>query len=362
MHLQRGRLSAAAACARRVLDGCRDAGISESHNVTYARLVLTAVCRFRGEFDQARFHLEESITAEALPDSYGWISCGISLALLLRDEGDLAGAAEALEPLLAGRIGTMAPVIEVAVRVLHADLCMLDGRMDKSRALLDEAAGLWPDAAAVGLAVARLNIAEGRPTAAARSAAAVLEAQPHSLVTTVSATVLLAQALRQLGDVAGAAEQVERALRLAAPEGIGGPFLGHGTWIAELLHPQSPLSAGPAHADPPAHLTAGGPVTAMVPDPTAPDAGPALPPAVSAAPVGTIFDRAAETGLMTDPLTERETLVLQYLRSMLSIAEIASVLSVSSNTVKTHVRHVYRKLGVSRRRDAVRRGRELSII
>jgi LuxR family maltose regulon positive regulatory protein len=47
---------------------------------------------------------------------------------------------------------------------------------------------------------------------------------------------------------------------------------------------------------------------------------------------------------------------------MLSVAEIASVLSVSANTVKTHVRHVYRKLGVSRRRDAVRKGRELSLI
>ena len=58
---------------------------------------------------------------------------------------------------------------------------------------------------------------------------------------------------------------------------------------------------------------------------------------------------------MADPLTEKESQVLLYLRSMLSIAEIAAVLSVSTNTVKTHVRHVYRKLGVSRRRDAVRR-------
>ena len=65
---------------------------------------------------------------------------------------------------------------------------------------------------------------------------------------------------------------------------------------------------------------------------------------------------------MADPLTEKESQVLFYLRSMLSIAEIAAVLSVSTNTVKTHVRHVYRKLGVSRRRDAVRRARELSLI
>jgi predicted DNA-binding transcriptional regulator YafY len=65
---------------------------------------------------------------------------------------------------------------------------------------------------------------------------------------------------------------------------------------------------------------------------------------------------------MADPLTEKESQVLLYLRSMLSIAESAAVLSVSTNTVKTQLRPVYRKLGVSRRRDAVRRARELSLI
>ncbi|GAA4247357.1 hypothetical protein GCM10022255_022910 [Dactylosporangium darangshiense] len=380
VHLFRGRLSAAAACARRVLDGSRDAGISESRNISYARLVLTAVCRIRGQLDEARFHIDESVTAQVQPDPHSWVSGAISLAQLLVDADDLAGAAEALDPLLGSRIGTMPPAAEVTARVLQAELCLAEGRLDKARAVLDELAHHWPQSAAVALGGARLNIALGRPQAAARALEDVLATQPPSLVTTVSAAVLLAQSLRQLGDLAGAAEQIEHALRLAAPEGIRAPFLGHGAWIAELLESPPEVTPGdgyraepapaplglerPAGEAPAAFIPSGGSFTPAAAPFTSNGAevtpGGAAATATAAAPATSVFDVPAEQ--MAEPLTERETLVLQYLRSMLSIAEIATVLSVSANTVKTHVRHVYRKLGVSRRRDAVRKGRELSLI
>ncbi|PXY18302.1 LuxR C-terminal-related transcriptional regulator [Prauserella flavalba] len=54
-----------------------------------------------------------------------------------------------------------------------------------------------------------------------------------------------------------------------------------------------------------------------------------------------------------DPLTERERSVLRLLPTLRSIEEIADDLTVSPNTVKTHVRGIYAKLGVTRRRDAV---------
>ena len=47
---------------------------------------------------------------------------------------------------------------------------------------------------------------------------------------------------------------------------------------------------------------------------------------------------------------------------MMSNVEIAAELYLSINTVKTHLRHVYRKLGVRRRRDAVERARQLSLL
>ncbi|MBQ0893917.1 helix-turn-helix transcriptional regulator, partial [Micromonospora sp. U56] len=65
---------------------------------------------------------------------------------------------------------------------------------------------------------------------------------------------------------------------------------------------------------------------------------------------------------LDEPLTERELTILRYLQSILSNVEIASELSVSVNTVKTHVRNIYRKLDATRRREAVRRARELRLI
>jgi LuxR family maltose regulon positive regulatory protein len=62
-----------------------------------------------------------------------------------------------------------------------------------------------------------------------------------------------------------------------------------------------------------------------------------------------------------DPLTERERTVLRYLASTLSTAEIASDLYLSVNTVKTHQRSLYRKLGVASRREAVHRARLLQL-
>jgi LuxR family maltose regulon positive regulatory protein len=66
--------------------------------------------------------------------------------------------------------------------------------------------------------------------------------------------------------------------------------------------------------------------------------------------------------LPAEPLSERERAVLQLLRGTLSAREIGQELYVSANTVKSHTRAVYRKLGVSTRHDAVRRGHELGII
>jgi LuxR family maltose regulon positive regulatory protein len=71
---------------------------------------------------------------------------------------------------------------------------------------------------------------------------------------------------------------------------------------------------------------------------------------------------SAATSLHGEALTERETEILRLLQSSLSLSEIASELFISPNTVKTHAKAVYRKLGVSSREDAVRIGRHRSLV
>ena len=55
---------------------------------------------------------------------------------------------------------------------------------------------------------------------------------------------------------------------------------------------------------------------------------------------------------LLEPLTERELAVLRFLPTMMSNGEIASAMFVSVNTVKTHLKHVYRKLDVANRTEA----------
>ena len=73
-------------------------------------------------------------------------------------------------------------------------------------------------------------------------------------------------------------------------------------------------------------------------------------------------DSGGSAPLLIDPLTESETRVLRYLPTNLSSPEIARELSVSVNTVRTHNRHLFAKLGAHRRNEAVARARALGLL
>src|SRR5215472_511543 len=62
------------------------------------------------------------------------------------------------------------------------------------------------------------------------------------------------------------------------------------------------------------------------------------------------------------PLTEREEAVLRLLRSTLSLREIGQELFLSTNTIKTHTRAIYRKLGATTRAEAVERAYEAGLL
>jgi LuxR family maltose regulon positive regulatory protein len=72
--------------------------------------------------------------------------------------------------------------------------------------------------------------------------------------------------------------------------------------------------------------------------------------------------KAAARSALVEPLSPREVVVLRYLCSRLTYREIAAVLYVSANTLKSHVRSIYRKLAVASRADAVNVGRSNGLL
>jgi LuxR family maltose regulon positive regulatory protein len=71
---------------------------------------------------------------------------------------------------------------------------------------------------------------------------------------------------------------------------------------------------------------------------------------------------SAEPPWPGEPLTQSETRVLRYLPTHLGVPGIAAELCLSANTVKTHLQHVYRKLGAHSRHEAVQRARAIGLL
>jgi LuxR family maltose regulon positive regulatory protein len=84
---------------------------------------------------------------------------------------------------------------------------------------------------------------------------------------------------------------------------------------------------------------------------------------LAATPIVDQWQGEASTGdaMLVVPLTARETDVLRLLAQLCTNEEIAADLVLSLNTVKTHMRSLFQKLSVTRRADAVRRGRALGL-
>ena len=76
----------------------------------------------------------------------------------------------------------------------------------------------------------------------------------------------------------------------------------------------------------------------------------------------TVLLRPAGPPPPAEPLSDSEIRVLRYLPTHLSAPQIASELYVSHNTIRTHMRHLYAKLGTHRRLEAVERARALGLL
>jgi LuxR family transcriptional regulator, maltose regulon positive regulatory protein len=182
---------------------------------------------------------------------------------------------------------------------------------------------------------AALRLAQNDPEDATRLLAPVLEGSVPLVnrLWRLEPLILDAIARDALGDTVAAQSDFDRALDLAEQNGVVWPFLIHGT--RALLEKQ--VSFQTTHASLISeilNIASGRSATSI----------------------------SSETEPLLEPLSASEMRVLRYLPTNLSAPEIAGDLSISVNTVKTHLRHVYAKLGTHRRAEAVQRARALGLL
>jgi LuxR family maltose regulon positive regulatory protein len=144
--------------------------------------------------------------------------------------------------------------------------------------------------------------------------------------------VLQALAYQMHGDISSALGSLFRALSLAEPEGYVRLFVDEGPPMAHLLEVAVKHGNAPHYARP--LLTAFGSASGSPP----------------------------VTQTLIEPLSRRELEVLRLLGTDLDGPDMARELVVSLNTLRTHIKNIYSKLGVSNRRAAVRRAEELDML
>ena len=323
---------------------CREAiALAEHHGwgaepvITPALVNLAGALIWAGEFDEGERWLRR--TARALETDTGPIirlllhmGTGMLMSGRRRQHEALAeySAAEHLQARLEGSHALMRQLTSWRLAT-QARL----GQLSEARASLAALDAELAGSGEIGNARAAICLAEGNPAAALSAAHDVLNgiAPAIGYMTVVEANLLAALAHRELGDQRAATAAAERALALAEADRLVLPFAMTGS--LELLE------AIPRHET--AHA-------ALLTDVLGVMRGSSVPPGKESSP--------AEI----EQLSPSELRVLRYLPTNLSRPEIASELSVSVNTVNTHIRNIYAKLQAQDRSSAVRRAREMRLL
>ncbi|WP_433781399.1 LuxR C-terminal-related transcriptional regulator [Actinomycetospora sp. CA-101289] len=328
--------------------------------------------------DAERLHRWALALTDPAAPIRGTADMHVALAGVLIERDDLTGAAEHLDT--SRRLGEHRGLPQNPYRSRVAEARLLEARGDPDGALtlLDEAERVHdtdysPDVAPVPAVRARLRLRRGelqhaeawarerqlapddeltylreyehltlarlllaRRDGAGPDAAAGLLARLHAAAedggrvgSLIEILVLEALAAQARGDVPSALDALRRAVTLAEPEGVVRVVADEGPSIAVLLRTFTKHDPGYAYGR---RLLA-------------PCAG-----------------TAPASRALVDPLSERELDVLRLLGSDLDGPDIARELSVSLNTVRTHTKSIYAKLGVNSRRAAVRRAHELGVL
>jgi LuxR family transcriptional regulator, maltose regulon positive regulatory protein len=290
----------------------------------------------------------------------------VAMARLREAHGDLDGALSLLDDAQRRYAGDFSPNVR-PVPAFRARVLAALGRVDEALQWARES-GVAADADPSyvrefeHITLAKVLLAQHRTQRDGRSlqaAGRLLErllaaAEAGGRTGSVLEILVLQAVVRQAaGDMPGALDPLARALALAEPQGYVRVFVGEGAQMADLLKAQSRRRTGGEYVGRLLRASVGRP------SPNAP--GSALTAGQSGSTAASTRTDARPHRLI-DPLSERELDVLRLLASDLDGPEIARHLVVSLNTVRTHTKNIYAKLGVNSRRAAVRRAEELDLL
>lgn len=283
---------------------------------------------WRGNLTQARAQLERSLSM-VLPFDAELRGLALNFhAKTCLSLGDVKAARASISQIGAmSRSASVPPWWPSMLAGLEGLALVAEGRTREAVALASSAAP-EPEYRLASAHRARVLLRAGDPAAAL----AELDRMPISsqfVQVTCLSHCIEAEARSALGRP-DAHASLELALAAAEPDQLYGPFLAGGKRMAGLL--KAHLRHGTSH---PAALTQ-------------------------------VLARLAREHEHSVPgwgerLTDRERVILQYLATNLTNAEIAEAEFISLHTTKTHIAHIYQKLGVGSRRAAIRRAADLDL-
>jgi len=350
--LIQGRLQAAVSAYRQSLKDAVSRGKHSFLGASDLHRGLSEVLCEQGNLESAAQHLD---TAQQLGEHgslTGWPHrlC-VAQARLKEAQGDLTGSLALLDE--AERRYVLNPLPERSIAALKARVWARQGRLAEAELWAREQ-NLSPDDALSYLrefeylTLARVLIlrhktdpVDGDLRAALDLLARLLHAAESGGRTGSVIEILIVQSLahQAQGDQPQALAALEHALTLAEPEGYLRIFVDEGEPMRWLIEKQS--------------LSRDHPISGYTAKLLAAFQQPA-----TALKLATVAHKPD----LVEPLSDRELEVLRLLRSELSGPEIAQQLLVSLNTLRTHTKNIFNKLGVNNRRAAVRRAEELGLL
>ncbi len=346
IELAQGRLRDAMETYAHGLQIASPSGSAPLRGASDMHVGMSEVLLERNEIAAARRHLAASAAlGEHLGMPQNPHRRRVAEARLSQAEGDLAGAVDLLDDAERRYVSDMFPDTR-PITALRARVWITQGR---SAETLDWARGRglsvrddltylreFEHITLVRALLARHSVAGDNDALgdAVGLLQRLLRAAEHGgrMGSVLEILVLLAVAHRGRGAESAAVDALERALALAEPEGYVRVFVEEGTALAPLLRT---VTRGGGHSSYTRSLLAG---TANVDD-----------------------GQSTQTGLVA-PLSSRELDVLRLLGTDLDGPGIARHLVVSVNTVRTHTKNIYAKLGVTSRRAAIGRAAELGLL